>query len=729
MDQTTYQRIERGFANLEIDPAKKERALANLRRWLTDEAFAEYRSSIDALTQSAAWDLLAYNFFQTIPFGTGGRRGPVGVGPNTMNPWTLATSVQGHVAWMRRKFGADAPLSVVVAFDVRVFKDMKGRYTGVQSPLQGITSRDFARMAAEVYAANGVHVHLPDPGGEWFLSTPELSFAIRILRASGGLNVSASHNHPDDNGGKFYEERGGQEVPPNDEVFSGLVEQVERFGRMAWSEARQKGLITLLDHATIHDAYVQENLSLSLRPEARGAHIVLTNLHGTGDTNVGDVLQRAGFRVDYVPEQRAHDGQFPNVPFRIANPEVPESMGMAVELAKRIGADLVFSTDPDADRLGLMLPDRTGVWRFITGNELGALVFDHRLRCLAADGRLPAGAFVVKTEVTSMLPAALAVHHGARVIDGLLVGCKYIADVMASVEETGHFGDLQATLSDYIVGMEESHGVLISTNLRDKDAAGAALTLAELASVEKARGRTLFQALDDAHRTVGVHQTAQVSIVIEGTAGMESIARIQQGFRAQAVGDPVAGLAITRADDFLDEATHGPYKSGTDRSARNFLTYRLAGGARFSVRPSGTEPKIKLYVEITEPLLGLEASDEALDASRARAVEEVTRIADVVATQAYAFLGVSMPEWALRTSPLLGLAQKQDLVDAFVPELIVIAKERSGEALIAWIEERLASYGKDPRGLIGPAIRAWVTEQRATASPTAPLDAIAAAFA
>ncbi|GMV41256.1 MAG: phosphoglucomutase [Myxococcales bacterium] len=728
MDQT-YRRIEGGFASLDIDPDKKERALANLRRWLTEETFADYRPSIDALAERGAWDLLAYNFFQTIPFGTGGRRGPVGVGPNTMNPWTLATSVQGHVAWMRKKFGQGAPLSVVIAFDVRVFKDMKGRYVGVQSPLHGITSRDFARMAAEVYAANGVAVHLPDPAGDWFVSTPELSFAIRTLRANGGLNVSASHNHPDDNGGKFYEERGGQEVPPNDELFSELVEQVEGFGRMPWDEGRAQGLITLLDAAVIHEAYVQENLSLTLRPAARGAHIVLSNLHGTGDTNVGEVLERAGFRVDYVPEQRPHDGQFTHVPFRIANPEVPESMGMAVDLAKRVGADLVMATDPDADRLGMMAPDRQGTWRFITGNELGSLVFDHRLTCLAEDGRMPAGAFVVKTEVTSMLPAAIATYHGARVVDGLLVGCKYIADVMANVEERGHFGPLQATLADYVAGMEESHGVLITPNIRDKDAAGAALTLAELASREKARGRTLYHALDDAHRKAGVHQTAQVSIVIEGTAGMESIARIQRGFRAQEVGGLFAGLGVTHKDDFLDESTHGAYKSGTDRSARNFLTFRLVGGARFSVRPSGTEPKIKLYVEVTEPPLGLGATDEALDASRARAATEVQRIADAVATQAYAFLGVTMPAWALRTSPLLGLAHKQDLVDAFVPELVAAAQDHSGPALVEWIEARLAPYGKDPRGLIAPAMRAWVQEQRAAGSASPALDAIHAAFA
>lgn len=728
MDQT-YRRIEGGFAGLDIDPDKKERALANLRRWLTDETFAEYRPSIDALAERGAWDLLAYNFFQTIPFGTGGRRGPVGVGPNTMNPWTLATSVQGHVAWMRKKFGPEAPLSVVIAFDVRVFKDMKGRYADVQSPLHGITSRDLARMAAEVYAAKGVAVHLPDPAGDWFVSTPELSFAIRMLRANGGLNVSASHNHPDDNGGKFYEERGGQEVPPNDELFSELVEQVEGFGRMPWDEGRAQGLITLLDPAVIHEAYIRENLGLTLRPDARGAHVVLSNLHGTGDTNVGEVLERAGFRVDYVPEQRPHDGQFTHVPFRIANPEVPESMGMAVELAKRIGADLVMATDPDADRLGMMAPDRQGTWRFITGNELGSLVFDHRLTCLAEDGHMPAGAFVVKTEVTSMLPAAIATFHGARVVDGLLVGCKYIADVMASVEERGHFGPLQATLADYVAGMEESHGVLITPNIRDKDAAGAALTLAELASIEKARGRTFAHALDDAHRKAGVHQTAQVSIVIEGTAGMESIARIQRGFRAQEVGALFADLTITKKDDFLDESTHGPYKSGTDRSARNFLTFRLEGGARFSVRPSGTEPKIKLYVEVTEPPLGLGATDEALDASRARAATEVQRIADAVATQAYAFAGVSMPAWALRTSPLLGLAHKQDLVGAFIPELVAAAQELAEPALVAWIEERLAPYGKDPRGLIAPAMRAWVMEQRAAGSAARTLDAIHAAFA
>ena len=733
MNDISLAKIKRGFSELSIDTQKTARALDNIERWLSDDSLAELHPTIRALVDLGAFDLLAFNFFQTIPFGTGGRRGPVGVGTNCMNPWTLSTSVAGHVDFLRQKFGPDAALSVVIAFDVRVYRDMKQRYPeGVPNPLLGIRSRDFARIAAEVYAQRGVRVYMPDPEGEWFMSTPELSHTIRLLGASGGLNVSASHNHPDDNGGKFYEELGGQEVPPNDERFAELVEKVASFERMPFEEARAQGLVTLLDHDRIHGAYMDETLSLSLRPAARSARVVLTNLHGTGDTNTGDVLERAGFDVRYVEEQRAHDGQFPNVPFRIANPEVPESMGMAATLAAKVDADVVFATDPDADRIGMMLKDQGGQWRFINGNEIGALVIAHRLAALREDGKLPENGFVVKTEVTSMLPAAIARYYGAQVVDGLLVGCKYIADVLRQIEQTGSYGDVHATREDYLVGMEESHGVLISPNLRDKDAAAPALMLAERASMEKERGRTLLSVLDDAHKRVGVHRTSQVSIVIEGTAGMESIARIQQGFRGLEPGAMIAGLPIVKRDDYLDEAAHGPFLSGTDRTARNFLTFRLEGGARACARPSGTEPKIKLYVEVVDAPLGDDATFEALQASRERVRLETERISDEMAVQAYRFLGIEMPAYALRLSPLLGLQHKQDFVEAFLPALRAEADGAEGQDLVAWIEERLAPYGKDPRGLVSPAVAAYVSTQRASDAPEATaavLDRIEAAFA
>ncbi len=589
--------VRSGFETLTIDAEKKTAALKNLERWLTEEPFSEYRSGIEQLISDEKWDLLLFNFFQTLPFGTGGRRGPVGIGPNTYNAFTLCSSVQGHVNYLRQKFPSKE-LSVVIAFDVRRFEDLRKRYgTPESSPLYGLSSRDFARMAAEVYAGNGVTVHMPDPTASWILSTPELSYAIRTKNADGGLNVSASHNHPDDNGGKFYDQFGGQEVPPNDEVFSTFVEAVEHIENLDFEAAQTNNLVHFMDHSEIHSGYIGLNVNLSLHPEERSTQIVMTNLHGAGDTNAGDTLEAAGFHVTYVPEQREHDGQFPNVPFRIANPEVPESMGMAVSLAKKLGADIVFSTDPDADRIGAMAPGPDGEFVFFTGNELGALVTDQLFVTREKNGTLPAAPIFVTTEVTSRLPVAVAKHHGGRTVDNLLVGCKYIANVISSLETEGKFRGLEGTPEDYVLGLEESHGIMVTTAIRDKDAAGAALMIAERASQEKKRGKTLYNALLDVYRKVGVHVTRQVSIVIEGAVGMEKIAQMQRGFRNLQIGDTLGGRTITHRDDYWNTDNHGEYLSGTDQKARNFLSFQVEGGLRILARPSGTEPKMKLYAE------------------------------------------------------------------------------------------------------------------------------------
>jgi phosphoglucomutase/phosphomannomutase len=711
MTTPTLDLARKGFAGLAVDDAKKASALTNLERWLNEERFAAYQPTIRGLIERGAWNLLLNSFFQTMPFGTGGRRGPVGVGPNTINPYTLATSVQGHVAFLRQKFGADAALEVVIACDVRIFKDMRGLYLGLPNPLMGLTSRDFARAAACVYAANGVHVRMADPSGDWLLSTPELSFAIRHHGAHGGLNVSASHNHPDDNGGKFYEQRGGQEVPPNDEIFSALVEGIDDARTMDWDEARAAGLITLLDRS-VHHAYIDLNVGLSLVPDARNALVVFTNLMGTGDTNVGDTLERAGFDLRYVESQRPHDGQFPHVPFRIANPEVPESMVEATDLARALGGDLVLATDPDGDRIGLVTRRQDGGYTFMNGNEIGALVTEHRFSRLASQGRLPARPLFVTTEVTSRLPVAIARHYGADVVSNLLVGCKYISNVLRHLEDDGEYEGFEGGIESYVIGLEESHGVMVSPAIRDKDAAGAAILLAERAAEEKARGRTLFDVLTDIYRTVGVHVTRQVSIVIEGAVGMARIGKIQDGLRALDPGDTVGGLTIESKQDFLDEARFGTFKSGTDRSARNFLSFGLEGGVRALVRPSGTEPKIKLYTEAIGAPLGSGATDDQVEAERARLDAVLAEVTDRLAQEAYRFLGVEMPRFALRVSSLLALEHREDFAARFVSELGAQATALpSGDALRDWAEERLARYGKDPRKLVAPAVRAWLEQE------------------
>ena len=349
-------RIEAGFATLSVDSQVRAAAMASLRRWLTAETFAPYRPQLEKLVDGGRWGLLLDSFYRTIPFGTGGRRGPVGIGTNRINAYTITTSVQGHVHYLRKRLG-DKPLRVVVAFDSRVYRDLRRVYDpDLPNPLLGMRSRDFARLATGVYAANGVEV-LTVPGDDFLIATPELSFAIRHLGAAGGLNVSASHNHPDDNGAKFYTEYGGQPIAPHDEHMAEAVEAVDRVESMRFEEALQRGLVKWWGKAA-HEAYLQESLKRSIDPTARQASIVYSPLHGTGRHTVYDVLRQAGFTVTMVPSQAEADGEFPAVKYRIPNPEVPEAMEAATAMALDQGADAAMASDPDADRIGLVVRRR-----------------------------------------------------------------------------------------------------------------------------------------------------------------------------------------------------------------------------------------------------------------------------------------------------------------------------------------------------------------------------------
>jgi phosphoglucomutase/phosphomannomutase len=709
--------VRDGVASIALPPPTKARAVDEVRRWLSDERFAAYRPQIVRLVETKQWASILDRFYRVLPFGTGGRRGPVGIGPNRFNPWTLACSVQGNADYLRARHPGET-LTVVVAYDVRVFNDLRGRYdAGLPSPLRGIRSRDFAALAAEVFAANGIRVFLSPEGSTRYVSTPELSFSIRRLRATGGLNVSASHNHPDDNGGKFYNAEGAQSVPPDDEEMAAYADRVERVKSIPLARALAEGLVVPIP-SEVHDEYVALNVRQSIRPDAREARVVFTPLHGTGLSTVGEVLTAAGFRVDVVPEQSTPDGTFPAVPYRAPNPEVPESMDLGVALAKRVGADLVLACDPDADRIGVCSRTRGGAFRFLTGNEIAALVAHGKLSALEEAGRLPASPLLIKTEVTTEMLAPIARRFHGSLVGDLLVGFKYHARVLLELERRGAWGSIRATLADFVAAVEESHGVLVTPEIRDKDAAGAALLLAEAASVEKRRGRTLADALDDLHREFGCHANLVTSMVMSGAEGLADMARIQDALRRSPPAS-IGGLAVTRAVDHWDErGIHGPIVSETDRASRNVLVYRLENGARVSVRPSGTEPKSKTYVEVPAPPLGKAAGDDALARQRAETDGVARRIADDLTRQMLARIGISLPDYALRISGLVALDRRLDFVRTFVPELLrragaVRRGEEPAAAASAWIDRHLASYGADGRRLVGDAMVAFLAEARA----------------
>ena len=300
-------RTRAGFASLEISDPVRDEALGSIELWLTDRTFRSYQAQLRALIEAKRWAVLVDSFYRVLPFGTGGRRGRVGVGPNRFNPFTLGASVQGHATFLRKRLGEGA-YTVVVACDVRCFHDLRGELIpDVPSPVLGLSSRDFAHIAAEVYAAAGFLVVLPPEGEE--LSTPELSFAIRHLNAVGGLQVSASHNHPDDNGGKFYTATGGQEVPPRDQEVADEVEGVAWIDRMSLDRARSAGLVRALP-ADVVDAYLQAVLASGRDRDSNTGHIVFTALHGTGRRTAYEVLKRAGFHVTLEPTQAEPDSRF-----------------------------------------------------------------------------------------------------------------------------------------------------------------------------------------------------------------------------------------------------------------------------------------------------------------------------------------------------------------------------------------------------------------------------------
>jgi phosphoglucomutase len=637
-----------GIQSVEASPGLKEQALQYLRRWLTEPEFAAYRPQLEWLIRGRQFPGLLDRFYQILPFGTGGRRGPVGIGPNRMNLWTLAASVQGHCEYLKERFPGARELHVVVAYDVRQFEDKRRSYNPDRpNPVLHLSSKDFAHHAVGVYVANGIRASTLPPDSARYLATPELSFTIRHLRAQGGLNISASHNPPDDNGGKFYDERGGQPVPPDDQIMADLVEQVTTIRELPWAEALRSGRVQLLDDAP-HKAYIEVCLKESLVPPPRfdEIRVVFTPLHGVGSMTALEVLTGQGFRVTPVEEQMKPDGQFSNVT-QTPNPEVPVSMDRAAALGRKVQPDVILATDPDADRIGMLVPGRdTGTmdgFRFITGNEIASLVTHFKLAKLKEQGRLPRSPVVITTEVTTSLITRISRHFKAQVVNNLLVGFKYMADVLWHLEQSGAYEDVRATPEDFVVASEESHGILLTAQIRDKDAGAAALVLAELALDQKRRGRTTLDYLEDLFRQFGYFRNEMVPVVMSGLAGKQNMDRMLDRLRA-APPKEIGGLAVTGFEDLRDEnGRMGPFKGETDKAARNFLVFRMGDRARIALRPSGTEPKAKAYLEVCSPPCPPRASAEEWQKVRREVDAQVKRLADDFLEKALGLVGMKPP--------------------------------------------------------------------------------------
>jgi phosphoglucomutase/phosphomannomutase len=588
-----------GFQTVDADPTYKEQAAKNLARWLNEPEFAPYQEQIEWLIDQKKWAGLLDRFYQIMPFGTGGRRGLVGIGPNRMNLWTLGASVQGHAEYLKERFPNTPKISVALAYDVRQFEDQKKNYNpALPNPVLHLSSNRFAQYAACVYAANGIHAHILPENSSRFLATPELSFTIRFLRTHGGLNISASHNPPDDNGGKFYDERGGQPVPPDDQIMADLVDQVNRIKELSWAEAVRSGKVHFLDEAP-HKAYIDlcRKQSLVKPPRFDEIQVVFTPLHGVGGMTAMGVLVQQGFRVRPVDEQMEPNGQFPNVT-QLPNPEFPASMDRAEALARSLKADLVIATDPDADRVGAMAPDATGRFQFLTGNQIGALLTHFKLSKLAENGTMPRRPIIVKTLVTSNLVTRIARYFQAQVVENLLVGFKYIAEVLHQLEQTGTYEEIEGTPEDFVLACEESHGYLVTPHIRDKDSGASSLLLAEMALDCTRAGSNVIAYLKSVEKQFGYFRHEVRNIAMPGVEGKVLMARMLNNIR-QSPPKSIGGLAVSRLDDLLDEnGWMGPYKGATDKASRNFLMFQLGDNARIALRPSGTEPKAKAYIEV-----------------------------------------------------------------------------------------------------------------------------------
>jgi len=679
-------KITEGFKRLHAVEEFKQEALKNIRTWLSDDEFEPYREQLLDLIKREEFELLLDSFYQVIPFGTGGRRGPVGIGTNRINPWTIASSAQGHSDYLLKQYGEDArKRGVVLAYDVRKYPDTGLYNNELPNPVRGLTSKDLAVAAAQVYAANGIKVHLFDS----IKTTPELSFAVRYLNAVAGDMFSASHNPRTDNGKKVYEHNGGQLIPPFDQELADMVNRVSEIKRMDFDEACSSGLIAFIGDE-VDNTYLRETISKALTDE-RDVVVVYSPLHGVGGTSVYETLKRVGFHVIYDEKTKTPDGNFTNVKFNIPNPEVEESFETLFETGKTVGADILISSDPDADRIGICVKTDTG-YEYLNGNEIATVLTAFILNELSSQKRLPEKPVVVKTLVTTEICRVVAENFGCEVVGNLLVGCKYIAEEIRKLEEKNE-------VNRFIIGLEESHGYLVGTQTRDKDAAPPAVLLCELAAKLKKESGTIVDYLNSIYKEYGYYKNLLSNIILLGVAGKGKIDMIQKALRENPPSE-IAGFKIAQTFDKWNGEAH---KSLTDTVSRNVLVFELESDEelmKVTVRPSGTEPKTKIYFEIGGKALGLDAADEELEREKRRVEAMIEELERSIVKFCYSVIGVEMPERSFVLNTLLPVEVKQKyfgIEDEIVKLKSAVESGKIGkDEAKKRIEDMLLIFGADP---------------------------------
>ena len=603
--------LSKRLAEIAEQPNGGAAAAAALTRWLSAEQPFVNGAELRRFAERAPVGLIVDSFRCDIPFGTGGRRGRVGIGPNRINPRTLALTVAGHCEFLGALEGGK---TVVVANDTRVFTDINAAHTfmGDDWSLLGTSSRSLALMACEIYAVYGFETYLTAPKDhDAYMPTPELSFAIRELAAAGGLNVSASHNHPDDNGFKVYTPTGGQYCPPDDATLSRSVEQVELDPEIERLVARYTGAAAEIP-AEVHRKYIgmyvdrSAVICASSAPLRSGVPVVYTPLCGTGLANVGETLTEAGYQV-HVPPDQYPDGSFASIPLRSPNPEIPGVADPAIKFASTVAAELVLSTDPDADRLGVEVRLADGTWQHLTGNQIGALIAYFLVA--DPDGPRLAGPLITTVATSRVLRAIAALGAGVAVTDDLMIGFKFIGQLLDTMADSAGSADL-------VLASEESHGYLTTTSLRDKDAASGGYLIAHLHTLMRSSGRTLWDYLMQVFAAVGVHIEHGRSLVLLGADGAETIKSVMRSLRSE----PLATLGsepVLVRHDFLVDGTDGELTEG-ERASRDVLEL-ISEHYRMVVRASGTEAKLKYYFDFREePAEGSSGQSAAAELAAAR---------------------------------------------------------------------------------------------------------------
>lgn len=568
--------------------------ISRANNWLSAEYDDATKAEVKQMLEKEDKTDLIESFYKDLEFGTGGLRGIMGAGTNRVNKYTIGAATQGLSNYLLKEFASLAQIKVVIGYDCRN------------------NSKKLAQITADVFSANGIKVYM----FENLRPTPEISYAIRHLDCQSGIMITASHNPKEYNGYKAYWSDGAQVTPPHDKNIIGEVNRIKSATDVKFTG--NSALIEILGE-DMDNKFIQDLKSVLLSPDAVAKHgdikIVYTPLHGTGSTIVPKALKAYGFtNIFNVPEQDVLSGDFPTV--ISPNPEDPAAMKMALEKAKEVGAELVFATDPDADRFGAGIRDDKGEFVLLNGNQIMLVLIYYIVTRWKEEGKLTGNEYTVRTIVTSSLVQTVSEKNGVQMFE-CYTGFKWIASVMLELEGK----------RKYIGGGEESYGFLAEDFVRDKDSVSAAALFAEIAAWTKANGRTIFEMLQDIYVEYGYSKERGISVVKKGRTGAEEIEAMMKQFRnnpqTEIAGSKVVlirDFATLQAKDLIANETYTLEMPTTS----NVLQYFTDDKTKVSIRPSGTEPKIKFYIEVHDKLKS-RADYDIVDANAESKIDQICK--------------------------------------------------------------------------------------------------------